>query len=859
MGEQLTYSDLDRRANQLAHHLRSLGAGPETLVGISIERSLDMLVGLLGILKAGGAYVPMDPTYPRQRLGAMLSDSQIGVLLTQERLLDRLPEHTARVVCLDILRDELSKHPSEAPRCVTELTDLAYVIYTSGTTGRPKGVMIEHGSLAAFTEGAVAAYSMTERDRVLQFASLSFDAAGEEIYPCLAAGGTLVLRTDEMIVSSAALLSKCADWQLTVLDLPTAYWAQLTSELGTSGAPFPRSVRLVIIGGEQALPGQVEAWKRAIGSHPLLVNSYGPTETTIASTAYRVPVDAGEEFRAIPVGRPMAGAQTYILDPFQQLVPIGARGELYIGGPVVGRGYLNDPELTRAKFIDNPFATEKGSRLFRTGDAARYLSDHNIELLGRLDNQIKIHGYRIELGEIESALSRHEAIAQAAVTCVDDESGGKRLVSYLVLRTGAVQPGTAALRRYLAEDLPDFMLPAAFVWMSSLPLGPHGKVDRNALPAPDLGREEWVSYRAPRDEHEEVLAILFCELLNVARVGIDDDFFALGGHSLVAMQLTARIKALLGVDVPAAALFEAPTIAELSRVIRSGQEWRSTSLVPIQPRGTKPPFFCVHGLGGPVISLRHLGHHLGTDQPTYGIQAIGLDGKQLPHTSVEAMASHYLAEIRTVQPAGPYFLGGWSFGGVIAFEMAQQLRASGASVALVAFFDSGITAFLPVGKYPGQRVLLLKNFVRLHYAQWARLSLRHRMQYITSILARHKNNVVLRQKYKSLDDNLPTRYNVLEAQMVAALKYRPQPYDGKLTLFQSAYSRDTRRGDSTLGWGQLTSNVEVQSVPGDHNTMLQPPNVRILAEKLAASLEIARGQAPSGALAGFEAREQVRP
>jgi amino acid adenylation domain-containing protein len=410
---QLTYQELNDRANQLAHYLKQLGVKPESLVGLCVERSPEMVVGLLGILKAGGAYVPLDPTYPKERIAAMVSDSQVGVLLTQAKWLTTLPETNAQMVCLDRDWATIAQQACENPIHHAQPDNLAYVIYTSGSTGKPKGVMIEHRSLVNFTQAAIATYEITASDRVLQFASISFDTAAEEIYPCLTTGGTLVLRTDEMLGSVAAFLQQCQELNLTVLDLPTAYWHQLTTQLASAQLKLPESLRLVIIGGEAALPAQVATWNRCVGDRPMLMNTYGPTETTIVATATSLSSPITDN-ATISIGRPLSNVQVYVLDQDLQPVPIGVPGELHIGGAGLARGYLNRPELTAEKFIPNPFLRNRKvaptpysplptPRLYKTGDLVRFHTDGNLEYFGRIDQQVKVRGFRVELGEIESA------------------------------------------------------------------------------------------------------------------------------------------------------------------------------------------------------------------------------------------------------------------------------------------------------------------------------------------------------------------------------------------------------------------------------------------------------------------------
>ncbi|HEY7546864.1 MAG TPA: amino acid adenylation domain-containing protein, partial [Blastocatellia bacterium] len=391
--ERLSYRQLNARANRLAHHLISLGVGPDTMVAISMERSLEMLVGLLGILKAGGAYVPLDPAYPKELLAVMLVDARPPVVLTERRLLESLPQIESRYVCIDSDRETIDCYSEENPVDQVAPENLAYVIYTSGSTGKPKGVLIEHRSLTNYIEAACAEFAIQADDRVLQFASISFDTSAEEIYPCLARGATLVLRTGSMLSSTSTFLDQCRDWNITILDLPTAYWHELAASLDAEGLSLPPSVRLVIIGGERALPERVAMWRKKVDSRVRLLNTYGPTETTIVATiADLSTTSTSEPLAAVPVGHPIPNVRAYILDQNLQPVPTGVIGELHIGGVGLARGYLNRPELTREKFISDPFSQEPGARLYKTGDLARYMPDGCIQIAGRMDDQVKING-----------------------------------------------------------------------------------------------------------------------------------------------------------------------------------------------------------------------------------------------------------------------------------------------------------------------------------------------------------------------------------------------------------------------------------------------------------------------------------
>jgi amino acid adenylation domain-containing protein/non-ribosomal peptide synthase protein (TIGR01720 family) len=565
--QQLTYRELNSRANQLAHYLQALGVEPEVLVGICTERSCEMVVGLLGILKAGGAYMPLDPQLPEERLSLMLKESQVAVLLTTEKLIAQLPEHQAQVVCLDRDWRIISLESEENPVSGVQASHLVYVIYTSGSTGKPKGVMIQHQALVNFTETVRIEYALNERDRVLQFASISFDAAAEEIYPCLTCGGMLVLRNDEMLSSVPGFLQKCRELDLTALDLPTAYWHQLISELVNFNLELPESLRLVIIGGEQALREKVKMWQDRIGTIPELINTYGPTEATVVTTLCKLSSLASAELhlQQMPIGRPIRNVQVYLLDQYLQPVPVGVPGELYIGGAPLAKGYLNSPELTQEKFIPNPFSQKQGARLYKTGDLARYLADGNIEYLRRSDHQVKIRGFRIELGEIEAVLSQHPNVLQTVVIVRDDVPGDKRLVAYLVVKQQP-SPTISHLRHYLTQKLPEYMVPTAFVFLDTMPLTPSGKLDRRSLPAPERIRSELEeTYIAPQTIIEKELAAIWAQVLGLKKIGINDNFFELGGDSILSLQVISKANQA-GLNFTLKQLFQHQTIAQLATV-----------------------------------------------------------------------------------------------------------------------------------------------------------------------------------------------------------------------------------------------------------------------------------------------------
>jgi amino acid adenylation domain-containing protein len=527
-----------------------------------------MLVGILGVLKAGGAYVPLDPNYPRDRIGFMIDDAQLGLVLTQQRLAKDIPSGQARPIFIDQDWERIAKESEENSEVPVAAPNLAYVIYTSGSTGNPKGVMIEHRQIVNFTLAATRAYAIKGEDRILQFASLSFDLSAEEIFPALTCGATIVLRTDAMISSARDFLRTCDEWKISVLDLPTAYWHDLTDALSAEKLKLPASIRLVIIGGEKALPERVRTWKRAVGDAVRLVNSYGPTETTVVVTLCDVSDDESAAMNTVLIGRPVANTTAYVLDQFLQPVPIGVAGELHLGGAGVTRGYIKRPELSAEKFIANPFSDVEGEKLYKTGDLVRYRADGNLEFLGRVDNQIKIRGFRVELEEIEEALRCHVGVSDCVVTLREDTDGDKRLVGYVVAAKESV--AISELRNSLKAKLPSYMVPAVFEMIESLPLMPNGKIDRRALPEPKATRPEPDElFVPPRTPLEAMMADAWQGVLKIDQIGIHENFFDLGGHSLLAAKVVSTVRSVLDIELCMVDVFEAPTIAGLAMLLNA--------------------------------------------------------------------------------------------------------------------------------------------------------------------------------------------------------------------------------------------------------------------------------------------------
>ncbi|MEW6735756.1 MAG: amino acid adenylation domain-containing protein, partial [Acidobacteriota bacterium] len=600
--EQLSYQELNARANQLAHHLRSKGITPDSLVGVCLERSIEMIVALLGILKAGGAYVPIDPGYPRERMAFMFEDANTKIILTQQRLRTGIASLGATIICLDSDWQEIATHSRENLDSINQPDNLAYVIYTSGSTGRPKASMISHASIASYAKTAMAAYQLKPGDRVLQFASISFDTSAEEIYPCLITGATLVLRTAAMLDSIDQFLNRCLIWGITVLDLPTAYWHELTLALNGK-RQLPASLRLVIIGGEAALPDYLAQWQQKVGAQVRLVNTYGPTEATIVTTMQQLaPVtETKEQWKNVPIGCAIRGASVYLLNQNLQPVPVGVVGELHISGVGLARGYLNRPDITAEKFIPNPYSSQAGARLYRTGDLARYLEDGSIEYLGRTDHQVKLRGYRIELAEIESVLRQHNSVQECIVIAREDSIGDKRLVAYIVV-VNAEQFTVSEMRQYLKQYLPEYMIPAAIVIMERLSLTPNGKLDRKALPAPDTALVERTPFVEPETELERKISAIWQEVLQIDQVGLHDNFFDLGGHSLQIIKVNSRLRDLLNRDLSFVELFQYPTVSTLAKHLSESQQQHKEKASKDRPERKKDtgkyPEIAIIGMAG---------------------------------------------------------------------------------------------------------------------------------------------------------------------------------------------------------------------------------------------------------------------
>ena len=844
--QQLTYRELNNRASRLARYLKKLGVGPEVLVGICVERSIEMVVGLLGILKAGGAYVPLDPTYPKERLRFMLQDSGAPVLIAQQAFVDIFTHHTAKIISLDTDWETVGRESASNLAVETSSESLAYVIYTSGSTGEPKGVAVSHRAVNRLVMNTDYV-QISPREVIAQASNVSFDAATFEIWGALLNGARMVLIAKGTLLSPQCLASAIERHGITTLFLTTALFNQMVEQIPAALG----KLRYLLFGGEAVDPERVKELLRN-GPPSRLLHVYGPTEATTFATCYWVKAVAADA-TTVPIGRPIANTEIYILDANLNPVPIGVSGELYIGGPGLARGYLNRPELTAEKFIKHPFTADPTSRLYKTGDRARYLPDGNIEFLGRLDNQVKIRGYRIELGEIEAALSQHPAVKDSVVVMRNGVSGDKRLVAYVVPRQQD-RPASSELRSYLKAKLPSYMVPSAFMKLEGFLLTTNGKLDYDSLPPPrSQDEQEEVGYVAPRDHTERLLCEIWSQVLGVNRIGIDDDFFAIGGHSLLAAKLFARLDEAFGRSLPLGVLFTASTIRSLAERYRSTIEPTGHSvIVPLRAGGSLPPIFAVPGVFGNVIGLADLARELGSEQPFYGLQSLGLDGGEAPLDSIEEIAALCVAEIRSVQARGPYAIVGACFGATVAYEMARQLLAAGEEMGFLGLLDPTPRGGKTASKNPESTLRIFRRMaafgslaadrLQLYREDMRRLGVIDRVKYLASKLHLLSGLIGNSNAFKGAQREL-NQIEVYRANLLALDRYRRQPLNGRLRAFEIFETRRPSRVKVRDGidWQAFWDGpIQQHQVPGkDSGDMLSGENAHVLGALLAQQLYLA--------------------
>ncbi|HKV81106.1 MAG TPA: amino acid adenylation domain-containing protein [Candidatus Sulfotelmatobacter sp.] len=816
--EGLSYRQLNSRANQLAHYLQKNGVGPDVLVGVCAERSTQLVIGLLASMKAGGAYVPLDPEYPKDRLETMLADSNPPVVLTQSHLLDRLPAGAKKVFCLDRDWSSLQNESTENPAAAIGGKNLAYAIYTSGSTGKPKGVPNVHEGIVNRLLWMQQMYQLTGRDRVLQKTPFSFDVSVWEFFWPLLAGATLVVARPGGHRDPAYLVSIIAEQGITTLHFVPSMLSIFLEAAGLEGCA---SVRQVFASGE-ALPFELQQrfFERMDAE---LHNLYGPTEAAIDVTYWQCRREGDRS--VVPIGRPVANTQIYVLDPNLEPTPIGVPGELHIGGIQLAPGYLNRPELTSEKFIRNPFSQEPGARLYKTGDLARFLPDGNIEYFGRTDFQVKLRGLRIELGEIEVVLGRCQGVLQAVVVVREDRPGDKRLVAYLIAAPGH-KLGTDSLRRELRDRLPDYMVPSRFVVVQEFPMTTSGKVDRKALPTPPPEQREDATRVAPRNDIESMVASLFAKVLGLPAVGVADNFFDLGGHSLLAGRVLAQIHESTGRQIPLSAMFRGATVESLAKLVAFGSEHdRDPVLMKIQHGDSRRlPFFAIVPPGEESLGYAMLARHMGPEQTVYKVQGHSpvTRGKR-PYSEQEmhALTDEYAAAMRSVQPHGPYCLGGLCDGTHIAEQIVLKLESEGEEVGLFAIFDTWVlqhsqNRFLWKIFYYGERMREMK-----------RLSLAER-------LASYKR--VAEHKVQNLVGSKPARTDWRQAYWPE--DFTPPRFRAPVVLFKRPKQPFYYINDPKMGWAERSEGgVTIHEVEFHHAEILREPHVGVFGKTLAVHLQ----------------------
>ena len=874
--DRVSYAELDARATALARVLVARGVQRDVPVGICLERSIDMVVAILATLKAGGAYVPLDPTYPAGRLRFMIDDTATPITITSNALRHLLPEDR-ETLCIDA---PVERVDTMLPDDVAAI-DLAYIMYTSGSTGTPKGVCVEHRNVVRLVRNTNYA-TFGPDDVFLHFAPAAFDASTFELWGPLLNGGTCVI-CPERIPSLSDIASLAEQHRVTTLWLTSGLFHQMVD------GPIERlrGLRQLLAGGDVLSP---EHCRRALAALPntTLINGYGPTENTTFTTCHRM-TSADNIGHTVSIGRPIANTRVYVLDAALQLVPQGVHGELYIGGDGVARGYWNRDELSSQVFAQDPFSTEPHARLYKTGDIVRYLPDGTLEFIGRADKQVKIRGFRVELGEIEQALARCQHVVDAIVQIQPDRQGTKTLVGYVITRDASVD--ARALRETLSTALPAHMVPSAFVVLELFPLSTTGKVDRDALPNPyfDGPSVESADHVEPSTPTEIHVAAVWCELLGRNHIGVHENFLDVGGHSMLAVQMVSRLNTAFNVDLPLRILFEEPTIAGIAREIDAlaGSTEISVDAVPAAPGalptprelvipirrgGDGTPIFCVAPAGGTIFAYYALAHHLGGDQPVYALQDPAFDGRCAPLETLEAMAEQYVFAMKTVQPAGPYVIGGWSLGGNIAYEIAQQLLRAGDTVSLIFMIESSPTLGLRKKSF-AERVTDFKNNMAYNMSlaasgletvrdglfvmtsdTWVGRSLQKTNSRVIQRLQQLGSNAlwkvytkkariseVVTQDERLLLIKQPTTrqwLRIAAANLRAFKRYRTTPIDAHIVLFKSEQKRIQKPGaDPTQGWGNLAQRgCDVHTVPGDHFSLLRNPHVTQLADLLKAAL-----------------------
>ena len=838
---KVTYSELNKKANKLARHLHASGAVEGSLVGVCIERGTDLLVALLAIQKAGCTYIPLDPIYPKDRLALILEDGNPVIMLTERKLLNNLPETPAKNIYIEEVAAYENESDENTNFMVTPET-VAYLIYTSGSTGRPKGVQIQQRALVNFICSMAKKPGIKADDIMLAVTTISFDIAGLELYLPILYGATIAIATQETSMNPELLIQKIEATGATILQATPVTFRMLNSAewIGAKG--------LKILCGGEAMPKELSYdLIRKCGE---LWNMYGPTETTVWSTVEKVEVDENDKTGYVNLGKPIDNTYIYVLNTEFQPVPIGYPGELFIGGDGLAKGYFNLPVMTNDKFLPDPFSGIPGSRMYRTGDLVQQTEAGKLEFLNRVDSQVKIRGFRIELGEIESALAQYPTTTDSVVIVREDTPGDKKLVAYIVKKEKQ-ETDIPELRVYLKTKIPDYMVPSAFVFIDKFPLTPNGKIDRKALPSPmEAVPQEDKVYLAPQTETEKKVASIWCEVLKSKQIGIDENFFEIGGHSMLAVTLMVKVEKELGVRLPLASLFDHVTIQDMAKLLEKETgsiKW--SSLVPIKSKGTKKPLYLVHGAGLNLLLYTTIVSHLDPEQPVYGLQAKGLDGVDEPLDTIEGIAAYYISEIMAIDNSGTYALAGFSMGGQIAYEMARQLVVAGNKVSFLGMFDTvsenASDMHIPIPKRYFLRVDRLFRQIIWVTGTFLKKPSNEKMRFLKLKWNSLKQKIT-KDDYKVKPDGVSVGkvtelpkflHKVHRSNWVAMEKYVLPPYPGKLTLFRAMHQGFYIQDPVNYGWDKFVKELVIYHIPGEHSTIFAPPYDIIFAKALQKALD----------------------
>ena len=832
----LTYEALNTRANRLARLLIDRGVRNEDSIGIVVTRGFDMIIGMFAILKAGGAYTPIDPEYPLDRQEYILRQSSVKLVLADQDYPLKEMIDQATFLRMDAL--QLDDYDTSDPHIHTAPTQLAYTIYTSGSTGRPKGVMIEHHMAVNLVQWVNKEFSIGPNDSLLFITSMCFDLSVYDIFGILTAGATVVIANPDQIRDVTALHGMLTRYNITFWDSVPTTMDYMVRTLELAGKDYRQTTLRVVFMSGDWIPVDLPDRIRKYFPSTRVISLGGATEGTVWSNFYPVEKTL-DSWSSIPYGRPLQNNFFYILNPQLQPMPVGAVGELYIGGVGVARGYANDEEKTDYSFVKDPFSDKAGGRMYRTGDLGRMSPDGNMEFIGRKDDQVKIRGFRVELGEIESVLKQSDAVKQAVVLAKPDADGKRRLVGYIVPNG---RFNREMIMKHLQSKLPEYMVPGAWVELDSLPLTSNGKIDKKSLPNFNDKEQAKGQFSAPRNPTDKILVDIWQRAFGLKKIGIDDHFFERGGHSLIAVEIITDFDKQTGKNLPLAILYKYPTIRQfvdaLDETASSDKIWKS--LVPIKSSGTKMPVYIVHGDGLNVLNFSLLANYVDADQPLYGLQAHGLNGDEPAQDDMTEIARHYIREILEHNPNGPYAIGGYSFGGYIAIEMRRQMEAMGKEVKLLAMFDTNAEANI---LYAADWSVKLPMKLKRQFPKFVFFTKCFFKRPVTTIMYQWEYVKNLGKKIGLIKTPEATgiyiKLNRIQEKHLAAFKkYNLTPFNGKIHLFRAIY-RLYFVGDSEyLGWRDYAKQgVVVYDVPGDHKTMFQEPHAKQLAASLQQALD----------------------